>query len=495
MAPRGTKQREETESSSQPQESEGTASTSEAMIELLLEQWRHSKNNTACWCPYWNSRGRTHATHLCTQRWRKLFFVITMSVRRHTVGDPWPTGSRQKNPFRIGRIVSDHFDHWTKDQKMSLADLNGTESVFQWGSWGSEGLAYRKEAEVSSAGHRAGRWLYSGPGSGQCKTAVVMAKPPLQGKPIKVRPLRSSQTFHCLGILVSGKQSLCPAEVLLAYWPGFFTDIANYCHTCEVCQRSLPWRPTEAKMVTITLIAKPFQCIAMEFVGPLLHTQRGNRFILTMCDYTTRYPETIPLPSTEAGCVTSKLVSVFTQIGVPDEILTDQGSRFMSALLEEVYWQLNIQRIRTTPYHPRLIALLKDSTGHSRPCYGSLWAVIRRTGMSACPTLSLLIARSPRSLLASLHLSCYMEERSEVLLMCSGRSGYTAKEEETPIATYVVEMRDWLEEMSGLVQESIVKAHQWQKALYDRGAKEREFEVGDKMLVLLQMQHNRLKLE
>ena len=74
-------------------------------------------------------------------------------------------------------------------------------------------------------------------------------------------------------------------------------------------------------------------------------------------------------------------------------------------------------------------------------------------------------------------------------------AGYTAEEEETPIATYVVEMRDRLEEMSGLVQESMVKAQQQQKALYDRGAKERGFEVGDKVLVLLPMQHNRLKLE
>ena len=73
--------------------------------------------------------------------------------------------------------------------------------------------------------------------------------------------------------------------------------------------------------------------------------------------------------------------------------------------------------------------------------------------------------------------------------------GYTAEEEETPIATYVVEMRDRLEEMSGLVQEGMVRAQQRQKALYDKGAKEWGFEIGDKVLVLLPMQHNRLKLE
>ena len=36
-----------------------------------------------------------------------------------------------------------------------------------------------------------------------------------------------------------------------------------------------------------TLIAKPFQRIAMDFVGTLPRTQHGNRFILTICDYAT----------------------------------------------------------------------------------------------------------------------------------------------------------------------------------------------------------------
>ena len=38
-------------------------------------------------------------------------------------------------------------------------------------------------------------------------------------------------------------------------------------------------------------------------------------------------------------------------------------------------------------------------------------------------------------------------------------------------ATYVLEMRNRLEEMSDLVQKSLGKAQQCQKALYERGAK------------------------
>ena len=75
----------------------------------------------------------------------------------------------------------------------------------------------------------------------------------------------------------------------------------------------------------------------MDFVGPLPRTQRGNRFILTICDYATRYPEVIALPSTDACRVAQELVASFAWVGIPEEILTDQGSNFMSALLGEVY--------------------------------------------------------------------------------------------------------------------------------------------------------------
>ena len=34
---------------------------------------------------------------------------------------------------------------------------------------------------------------------------------------------------------------------------------------------------------------------------------------------------------------------LFSQVGIPDEILTDQGTNFMSALLQEIYRLLHIQ--------------------------------------------------------------------------------------------------------------------------------------------------------
>lgn len=147
------------------------------------------------------------------------------------------------------------------------------------------------------------------------------------------------------------------------FWPGVFKDVSDYCKTCEVCQRSQVKRPARAQMVPMPLVQKPFQRIAMDLVGPLPRSKNGNRFILTICDYATRYPEAIPLPSTETPRIVKELLKIFIRVGVPEEVLTDQGTNFMSGLLGEVYCLLQIKRIRTTPYHTQTDGLVERFNG------------------------------------------------------------------------------------------------------------------------------------
>lgn len=57
------------------------------------------------------------------------------------------------------------------------------------------------------------------------------------------------------------------------------------------------------------------------------------------------------------------VVTMFSHVGVLSEILTDQGTNFMSKLLNELYSLLYIQLIRTSPYHPQTNGLVKRFNG------------------------------------------------------------------------------------------------------------------------------------
>ena len=77
------------------------------------------------------------------------------------------------------------------------------------------------------------------------------------------------------------------------------------------------------------------------------------------------YPETIPLISTDASHIAEELIGVFTRVGIPREILTDQGSSFISQLLTELYRMLHIHPIKTTPYHPQTDGLVEQFEEHA----------------------------------------------------------------------------------------------------------------------------------
>jgi len=83
----------------------------------------------------------------------------------------------------------------------------------------------------------------------------------------------------------------------------------------------------------------------MDIVGPLPCSRRGNKYILVVCDYAKRYPEAIPPCSIDAGTVEKHLMHLFSRVGIPKEILSDQGTNFMSQLLRELYNLLNISQI------------------------------------------------------------------------------------------------------------------------------------------------------
>ena len=81
-------------------------------------------------------------------------------------------------------------------------------------------------------------------------------------------------------------------------------------------------------------------------------TVRINIYILTLVDYATRYPEAVALPSIETVTFAETLVSMFSRVGVPKEVLTDMGSQFTSPLMKEVSRLLSFKQLVKTQNHP-----------------------------------------------------------------------------------------------------------------------------------------------
>ncbi|VDH94045.1 Hypothetical predicted protein [Mytilus galloprovincialis] len=122
------------------------------------------------------------------------------------------------------------------------------------------------------------------------------------------------------------------------YWPGVESDVKRYCQSCDICQRTVPkGKQVRAPLGKTPIIDVPFRRVAVDIVGPLVPvTDKGNRYILTLVDYATRYPEGVALPSIETERVAEALIDIFCRVGFPREMLTDMGAQFTSNLMSEL---------------------------------------------------------------------------------------------------------------------------------------------------------------
>ena len=86
-------------------------------------------------------------------------------------------------------------------------------------------------------------------------------------------------------------------------------------------------------MKPIEVVPIPFYMIGVGLVGPLKTTSQGNKYILSVIDYCTKYAEAIALPNQEAVTVAKALEDVFARHGMPSVLLTNQGKNFESKVV------------------------------------------------------------------------------------------------------------------------------------------------------------------
>ena len=69
----------------------------------------------------------------------------------------------------------------------------------------------------------------------------------------------------------------------------------QYVRSCTGCQKASRNTHSRAPLQPLPCVGEPFEKVAFDIVGPLPRTISGNRYLLTMMDLFTKYPEAIPL--------------------------------------------------------------------------------------------------------------------------------------------------------------------------------------------------------
>ena len=120
------------------------------------------------------------------------------------------------------------------------------------------------------------------------------------------------------------------------YWPGMQRDVRHYVKGCDVCSRYKGLTQTKRAPMKTLGAGMPMERIGIDIVGELPRTEEGNRYIVVICDYFTKWVEAFAMPNMETVTIAKLLVEqVISRFGVPKSVHLDQGKQFEGKIFTE----------------------------------------------------------------------------------------------------------------------------------------------------------------
>ena len=283
------------------------------------------------------------------------------------------------------------------------------------------------------------------------------------------------------------------------FWPGVCGDVARFCKSCDICQRTIQkGRVTKVPLGKMPLIDTPFKRVAVDIVGPIEpRSDKKSQYILTMIDYATRYPEAVALPSIETERVAEALIAMFSRVGIPSEMLMEHESRVTIEVMNEVSRLLSLQQLTTIPYRP-----------YSKGPVERFHAMLKRVLLTMCaerpndwdkylPALLFAVREIPQESLgfSPFELLYGRNVRGPMQILRELWSVEETDEHARLTYQYVIDLRVRLEKTCKLAQDNVRRLDIKQNAFYDKRARSRKFDVGDKVLLLLPSESNKVLLQ
>lgn len=137
------------------------------------------------------------------------------------------------------------------------------------------------------------------------------------------------------------------------HWPNAWIDVADYVRSCDACQRAKP-RPGKTPGLSQSIEPQhKAHTIALDFLGPLQMTSRGNDTVLVITDAFTKrvYLEAIHSSATSQQVAQIIVNRVVRHQGVPRCIRSDRDARFTSKLWSSIWSELGAEIKLTTAFH------------------------------------------------------------------------------------------------------------------------------------------------
>ena len=131
-------------------------------------------------------------------------------------------------------------------------------------------------------------------------------------------------------------------------------DCVNYSQRCMKCQQHAPLIHQPSELLSSITAPYPFIRWSMDIIGPMHKSTRGVQHLLVLTDYFSKWIEAEAYITIKDSVVKTFLwKNIICRYGFPAEIVTDNGSQFISKDFEDFMLVLGIKISYSTLRYPQ----------------------------------------------------------------------------------------------------------------------------------------------
>jgi len=183
----------------------------------------------------------------------------------------------------------------------------------------------------------------------------------LWGNRVVIPPQGRKQLLDELHVAHPGMERMKSLARSYFWWPGLDAEIEQKVKHCDPCQTHRK-RPPLAPLHPWEWPDRPWSRIHIDYAGPL-----EGRMLLVIVDSHSKWLDVHVTTSSTSTVTIDKLQVTFATLGIPEVIVSDNGSAFTSQEFGTFLKHDGIKHIKTAAYHPasnglaeRYVQIVKD---------------------------------------------------------------------------------------------------------------------------------------
>jgi hypothetical protein len=147
------------------------------------------------------------------------------------------------------------------------------------------------------------------------------------------------------------------------YWPTAIADASEIVRTCEGCQFYARKTNLLAHALQMIPVTWPFAVLGLDIVGPLRKAPGGYTHLLVAIDKFSKWVDVRPITNLRAEQAVTFFTDIVYRFGMPNSIITDNGSQFTGRKFLEFCNKYHIRMGWAAVAHPQTNGQVERANG------------------------------------------------------------------------------------------------------------------------------------